>query len=73
MTKQQIETTELTLSELETVCGARTNGDDPFVQAVMKAFNDTVLYGSVTTPFPGGTHTGSGGGGGRCAPNHNGV
>lgn len=64
---------ELSNDELDQVSGGMTNGDHPFVKAVMEAFNNTILWGSVNgATFPAGTTTGSGGGG-RCNTNHNGV
>jgi hypothetical protein len=67
-----IEVRELSADEIDQVSGGLTNGDDPFVKAVMDAYYYTIATGSGVT-FPAGTTTGSGGGGGKCSTNHNGV
>ena len=71
-TSTAIELRELLADELDQVCGGLTNGDDPFVKAVMDAYYYTIATGSGVT-FPAGTTTGSGDGGGKCSTNHNGV
>lgn len=74
VTSTATESRELSAEELDQVCGGLTNGDNPFVKAVMEAYNNTILYSSMNgATFPAGTTTGSGGGGGRCHTNHNGV
>jgi hypothetical protein len=55
------ETRELTACELDSISGGgRTNGDDPFVKAVLDAFDKTLRGWP-----PAGR--------GDCGPNHNGV
>jgi len=71
-TSTGIELRELSADEIDQVCGGLTNGDDPFVKAVMEAYNYTIATGSGVS-FPAGTTTGSGSGGGKCNTNHNGV
>ena len=71
-TSTATELCELSADEIDGVSGGRTNGEDPFVVAVMEAYHYTLATGSGVT-FPGGTTTGSGSGGGKCPPNHNGV
>ena len=54
------ETRELSACELNSISGGRTNGDDPFVKAVLDAFDKTLRGWP-----PAGR--------GDCGPNHNGV
>jgi hypothetical protein len=46
----------LTEDELNTVAGGRTNGEDPFVRAVMAAF---FCAGTTTTTYPIATPNGT--------------
>jgi hypothetical protein len=46
----------LTCGEIDTVAGGRTNGDDPFVKAVMAAF---FCASTTTTTYPIATPDGT--------------